>query len=159
MHSKIIQISDTPISKDDWISESDFYEGGFVGWIADYVDDEVTDSIRSNTIDDFLDKFNGMVEVWDITDEAEPNIVSFSVQDGFRKKYAQNSIDKFKKLVSQITVDDFPEGARIMADLCLGDQLGTYIFYDDGLVTLVQWLSSVQEGVDYYIGAVLDYHW
>lgn len=40
MHSRIYQISKTPIDRDDYIEESKYYDHWFLNSVADYVDDD-----------------------------------------------------------------------------------------------------------------------
>ena len=50
-HSKIVQISTDPIERKDWIVDTNYYDTGFVGSVADYVADVTDDERKSNGYD------------------------------------------------------------------------------------------------------------
>ena len=78
MHSRIIELSTEPICVDERICESDYYDNGFIGAIADYVS-ENTD--RNHDIEWFVSYLKSKNVV------SKSNEESFTLSDNFREKY------------------------------------------------------------------------
>ena len=165
MHSRIYQIGSTPIEKEDYINESDFYENSFVGEVADYVNDS-TD--RADDLD-WLKSYCG--DDKGITIDIENGTIV--IND--KRKYFSEIFDKFKELLNKLSEEATLEAfARLdksywglsstLYDLdCTanGDKFGFYVYDmdDNGYITRFdEFLRYAEEGKTYYFGGTIDYH-
>ena len=156
MHSKIIQVSRTPLVFDDYVEEDAFYDN-FACWIADYVDDDVCPEVRKDVIDGFIHMFGS-----DITTEWDENDgTSFIVAEGWKDVFAAQRLQYAREYLARATVDDMKTGNVVYElEKYLGDPFGVYIYENGCLTMLVRWLCErMREGVRYYFGAVVDYHY
>lgn len=158
MHSKIFQISRKPIDREDYLSESRYYNG-FVGEIADYVNGALSDNdIKAN-------------KKWLLDETLAGAIVkhdenSFTISD--KTKYFEKKYKDFIDAVTEaqaMTLEDFASAKcdilayRIKADY--EDRFSIYV--DDsneyyGLITLDYFMRAIRPGDRFYLGAVIDYH-
>lgn len=158
MHSRIFQISKKPV--EDRISEDRYYDG-FVGRIADYVDELDTDgqleSIR------WLAETPG-IRVNNIGD-ATATITIVDKKAYFAGKLAefQNALKELEKtnlenfIANSGTVD---YGVWQMSE-AYEDTFGFYVDdYDEqfGIISFDKFMRKADEGNVWYIGAVIDYH-
>lgn len=85
MHSRIFQLTTTPLDKEEYISEWDFTEHPFVGSIADYVSD---DCIREEDIEWLKERAKGYrVE----TDDRGAFLEVYSKEEYFKTAYERFS--------------------------------------------------------------------
>lgn len=125
MHSRIFQISEKPISPDDYTARGDYYDNKwFMGAIADYVD---SNTDREEDID-WLCKSLGQSCVFDRDEHGEFMVV---VDKG---KYFEPKYREFMNTVADInkwTLDDFM-GIRCDAMDAIKDcYYGDFDFYID----------------------------
>ena len=163
MHSRIFQVSGSPIAEEDYIKESDYYDDTFVGEVADYVSEE-TDR------EDDLDWLKGCCDEGITIDIENGTLV---IND--KRKYFEKKFDKFKELLNKLNEETTLEAfARLdksywglssaLYDLdCIanGDKFGFYINdMDDGGYTtrFDEFVRFAEEGKTYYFGGTLDYH-
>ncbi len=156
MHSRIFQISSNPINEDDYISEADYYDTGFIGEIADYVSDE-TD--RDDDIEWLKKSLDGV---------ADFNGDCFTIKD--QRKYFEKRFSNFTKAAKDILLSTFEDFCTDANDFSLKmyrletayrDRFGFYV--DDngeyaGTETFDDFMRRVKNGDKFYIGATLDYH-
>lgn len=159
MHSRIYQISKTPIDRDDYIEEDNYYDHWFTGRVADYVND---DTNRDDDIEWLQSCYGNNGLSFGCDDNGE----YFIVED--KTKYFGAKFEKFKnelKELSEKTFDDFMGRGSEMSLYRLkssyDDEFGFYI--DDcgeyhGLETFDGFMRSTTEGTKYYIGGTIDYH-
>ena len=154
MHSKIIQLNKTPIDRENWSTESDFYDG-FAGWIADYVAD-VDDDVRNMVISDFKEGFD--MSYRDFVTIEDDHII---FKNGFKDEYAGKILECLKEFVKEATVNSVRNGSlRYGSEELLGDPFGIYIATEYGLVRENVWLTEyIEEDTPYYFGGVVDYHY
>lgn len=152
MHSRIFQISTSPIEKDDYIGEEEYYEGWFVGSIADYVSD--TDEPESDY--EWLGSLPGL-EI----DVKGKTMKVVSKEEFFKRKYA--SFKEHLQNLEKVTLAEFctysADAEMYCAKAAYSDRYGFYV--DDGsLKTLDDFMRSdtVKEGDIFYLGGVVDYH-
>lgn len=156
MHSRIFQVSSSPIKKEDYIEEYR-YEDYFVPSHADYVVEQTDkESIKSDL--EWLSNHNGIV-----VDIGKKTITITSKEEFFTEKH-----DKFKELAGQlsnISLEDFISDKKYFDFYELkelyDDQHGFYIDDNDeymGYASLDHWIRNAEEGKVYYIGAIFDYH-
>lgn len=157
MHSRIIQLSTKPIDKDNFLSESLFYDG-FVGTIADYVD-ENTD--REKDIKWFVEFLNRFPCTYN---NDEKSIV---FHKDFKEKYFEEKYKLFKKASENITLDDFcgNKNSTKIYDISslINDRYGFYVYFEDdySLYTLDEFVRYNLEKREekYYFGNTIDYHY
>lgn len=159
MHSRIYQISKTPIDRDDYIEEDKYYDHWFTGSVADYVDD---DTDRDDDVEWLQSCYGNKGLSFGQDDSGE----YFVVDD--KAKYFEANFEKFQKELKELsekTFDDFMGGEGSMSLYRLkesyDDEFGFYI--DDrneyhGLVTFDRFMRCATVGEKYYIGATIDYH-
>lgn len=161
MHSKIIQVGTDPIPKVEWVGESQFYDG-FVGWIADYVADDLSSDERAYIIDDFCDemkkRFPDYVEISPKMIPATERFITF--KKGFREAFLNGMKCRLKAIAKESQSLDTFYKIRAMLIGITGDQFGTYIYEEGwGLSTEQRFLETVEEDTSYYFGSVIDYHY
>lgn len=161
MHSRIFQVSREPIEPAGYINTFDIPDH-FQSGIADYVDD-VDD--RQAELDFLMKSFQGILE-------PGPEENSFCVTDESRERYFQGSYQRFREicaLLQTITLGAFigtePGPGRKPVSLFMYElneaysvKYGYYIYEDDELQPLNQWLREADSDSVYYFGNVLDYH-
>ena len=159
MHSRIYQISEKPISKENFTKESSYYDDGFVGEIADYVSEV---DYRSN------DYISDLEWLQTATEGLEVNIKKGTITILNKKEYFDKKHDKFKELIENlqdITLEDFSSNKEYFTILDLKSAYDDkYSFYIDdnyenvGLTSLDNWVRNAEENKKYYVGNILDYH-
>lgn len=160
MHSWIIQVSNQPIKKEDYITEDLFYDG-FVGNIADYVNklnDEEATYFKNNI---------GQIEGLKVDGRA------FSVVDKdkfFEKRYKEftSSVEK----LSNVTFEEFKNDPNYSVYTnvlwtmdAYEDEYGIYVYLyiDGGCYSYMPLSKFIRRYVKsprekWYIGGVIDYH-
>lgn len=159
MHSRIYQISKTPIDKDDYIEESNYYDHWFTNSVADYVDGD-TDR------DDDIEWLKDCYEKKGLSFGQDNNGEYFIVEN--KTKYFEANFEKFQKELKELsekTLDDFMGGESNMSLYRLkksyDDEFGFYIDDEDeyhGVATFDRFMRCATVGTKYYIGATIDYH-
>lgn len=153
-HSRIFELSTEPITKDEYVTESTFYDG-FVGSVADYVDGN-TD--REEDIKWLL----YVVEGYGVTYNKENQSIIFN--EDFKLNYFKEKFESFKIAAHNITFEQFA-GVNSMGlgiytlKNYIEDKYGFYIYKDGLWSTLDSFVRDLKEGVTYYIGAIIDYHY
>lgn len=158
MHSRIYQIDTNSIHEDDYIEESRYYDHWFTNSIADYVD-ENTD--REGDIEWLKECFDNEGLSFGTDDGGE----YFIIED--KAKYFAGRFETFQEILkklSNLTLDDFASdisGIQIHAlKATYEDEFGFYV--DDNardMKTFDECVRSSSNGVKYYIGATIDYHY
>ena len=157
MHSRIYQISKTPIDRDDFIEEDKYYDHWFTNKVADYVDG---DTERDSDIEWLKDCYGNKGLSFGQDDNGE----YFVVED--KAKYFEANFEEFQQELKELlekTFDDFM-GRRVSLyrlESLYDDEFGFYI--DDngeycGLTTFDDFMRCVTVDTKYYIGATIDYH-
>lgn len=160
MHSRIFQLSETPISKDEYISEYEYHDHWFTREIADYVDG---DTDRADDIG-WLESCVSGIE-FGVDEHGEFLIIKS------REMYFDRLFTLFAAHLEEVnqkcTLKDFTDGIREMWNLenTYNDKFGFYVElttdtdrYTD-LVTFDNFIRTSKDGEKYYIGATIDYHW
>ena len=159
MHSRIFQITTEYVQKEEYISESDFWEHWFVGNIADYVSDDVD---RAEEILNLRQYFESMK----VAEFSEDN--SFKLLTDGKVKYFKTEFKRFSESVKKaadVNLEEFASGAKcedlvfnIKSSYC--DKFGWYVSSEEfGTIPMDEFIRSAEPGKRYYIGGVLDYHW
>lgn len=161
MHSRIFQLSTQPISKADYISDSNYYDHWFTHQIADYVNDETN---REHDIEWLSDCYKTKgVEFG--KDESGEYLVVTSKGEYFKSKF-----DKFKEAINKVTACGLDEFINGLSDLwyvndAYEDKYGFYVDYSSDadcygseLMTFDSFVRMCNAGTKCYIGASIDYH-
>ena len=157
MHSRIYQISKTPVDMDDYIDEEKYYDHWFTNSVADYVDGD-TDR------DDDIEWLKDCYEKKGLSFGQDDNGEYFIVED--KTKFFEANFEKFQKELKELsekTFDDFMSGGMSLYRLnsSYDDESGFYIDDDGeyyGITTFDRLMRGATEGEKYYIGATIDYH-
>ena len=154
MHSRIFQVDCKPINKEDYITESDFWEHWFTREWADYVaesnrDDDIKWITRHGKDKGIQVKKSKGEYTLTVTDKLE---------------YFSHSFERFKKALDELnkkTIEEFCNGDMQMWELndAYHDKGGFYISYGEELFTLDEFVRNAEKGDIYYLGGTLDYHW
>ncbi|SDF51992.1 hypothetical protein SAMN04244560_00854 [Thermoanaerobacter thermohydrosulfuricus] len=151
MHSNIFQLEERPLRfEEDYACEEDFYEG-FVGTVADYVSEDVNREEEIKYFVEFLKKYGIMYN---------PEEQSIVFPEGFKIQYFRERLEKLKKIVEDITIEEFSTDSTkvwILKNL-IEEKYGVYIYYKKTWKNFDEFVRyDLQEGGKYYIGSVLDY--
>ena len=157
MHSRIFQISKTPIDSVDYIEEDKYYDHWFTSSVADYVNG---DTNRDDDIKWLKDCYGNRGLSFGHDDNGEYFIVEDKI------KYFEANFEKFQKELKELlekTFDDFMGGDMSLYRLnsSYDDESGFYIDDDGeyyGITTFNRLMRGATEGTKYYIGATIDYH-
>lgn len=161
MHSRIFQVSKAPTEPSKYIQSFDIPDS-FTSGIADYVAD-VGD--RQGELEWFEESLEGLVK-------RGPTKDSFQVLPAGREAYFRQGHQQFKEicaLMQTVTLEAFiglekgPEGMPMELYMyklneAYTDKYGFYIYEEDTLMPLGEWLRGVDLEAVYYFGNVLDYH-
>ncbi|MGH2331793.1 hypothetical protein [Thermoanaerobacter mathranii] len=152
MHSNIFQLEEKPLKfEEDYACEEDFYDG-FVRTIADYVSDDVNREEEINYFVEHLEKYGVIYN---------PKEQSIIFSEGFHTKYFNERLLDLKKIVEDITIEEFSTDSTkvwILKNL-VEEKYGIYIYHKNSWETFDAFVRyRLEEGKKYYIGTVLDYH-
>lgn len=161
MHSRVFEISTTPIDAKDQFNTSQLPEW-FFHTIADSGDD-VPDAEREGSLDWFVRRFGDNCH-------RDGDKVSFEPQ--MKTDYFKKSHEAFLSAASTLTkcsLDEFsgvaPQSEFFRALFTLKSSFeNQYSFYVynkeiDELITMDQWVRNADLTQSYYIGGIIDYHW
>lgn len=150
MHSRIIQLSFFPINEDEYVTEDAWELESFIGSIADYVADSPD---RQEDIDWFISCI-GPDHV-----ECDGNMIIFLPE--FKEGYFKPRLEKLKQTVQELTLEQFANYSLINYDIrrFVVDEYGFYVLIDKCWMPFDDFVRELEEGVPYYIGATLDYHY
>lgn len=157
MHSRIIELGNAPILPDDRMGECSVPEW-FYHSIADYTNAE-TDQ------DEDLKWFLEIVaHIVDVAEDGE----SFTFKPNAKKKYFHRQyyafLDKARELTG-ISIEAFCAEtpydigmAMYKLNEAYQDKFSFYIYYQDELKTLDEWIRETDLSGSFYFGGTLDYH-
>lgn len=157
MHSRVFQISLTPLSKDEWCSEEDLFDD-LVPRIADYVvaesDEERGDSL--NWLENWLN-LKGCAK------RIDENSFKILNKEAYFQEMYSNFLEKNKEM-SQVDLAKFSDSSFL--DLyyrlkeTIDDEFGFYICFSDqnNLITMDEFMRYSKDGDRFYVGATFDYH-
>ena len=155
MHSRVFQVSKSPIKEENLITESRYYEWHHPDYVCQVENDK-------NIIAD-LEGFQTATKGIKVDTEARTITVTS------KKEYFEEKLEKFRALaeeLSTITQDEFMSSKSSYKFSDLEDLYNNkYSFYIDdndeycGLTTLDSWVRYSEENKTYYIGSIFDYHY
>jgi len=160
MHRTIYQIMSAPISKNEHICESDFFDHWFTKSIADYISEDVNQDALIASFRERLEKLGSC--------KFDEENTSFTLYAGFHESYFKHKYEKFKKQVEsfeKITFQEFcHDNSRIDSLLsnlqsAFSESFEDYVSSDEfEPITMDEFLRTAEIGTPYFIGGVLDYH-
>ena len=157
MHSRIIELGNAPILPDDRMGECSVPEW-FYHSIADYTNAE-TD--RDEDLKWFLEI---VAHIVDVAEDGE----SFTFKPNAKKKYFHRQyyafLDKAREL-TDISIEAFCAEtpydigmAMYKLNEAYQDKFSFYIYYQDKLKTLDEWIRETDLSESFYFGGTIDYH-
>ena len=154
MHSRIFQVSMTPIKEIDYATEADYnYEHWFCREIADYV---VASDDRNADIEWLKNSTKGLI--FD-EDKYGNYFIVKSKEDYFESKFEsfKSILDKIKKC----TIEDFANGIFDIYSLnkAYDYKFGFYVDADGEVMTFDSFVRNCAINDKYYIGSSLNYHY
>jgi hypothetical protein len=160
VHSRIFQITTTPVEPKDVLSESDFHDHWFTSSIADYVS---TDNDRTEDIKWLRAQLEPEdVAVFDDTGD------SFIVSPGGKEAYFSRSYKVFVEARAKsmsMGLTEFASGSDFGCAMwtmknSYDDKFSFYVSSDEfGTISLDEFIRGAEVGTRYFIGGTLDYHY
>ena len=151
MHSRIYQISKTPVDMDDYIDEEKYYDHWFTNSVADYVDG---DTDRENDIKWFVKFLKSKDMILESNDE------SFTLGENVREKYFKEKYDALKECMENMSFKKFCSDSLALykIQMHIEDKYDFYIHHDGAYQTIDNFMRNVEDGQTWYFGGILDYH-
>ena len=155
MHSRIFQVSFSPIDTCDYIEESNYWDHWFLNEIADYV-------TESDDRNEDIEWLKDCYEEKGIEFGTDNNGEYFIVKS--KQAYFKEQFNNFMKTIDKIktyTLDDFAQGFHEMWQLKNAYEKKFGAFYVDADGELMSFDSFVRlcaTEEKYYIGGTIDYH-
>lgn len=156
MHGKIYQIGLKQISKEDYVSPTDFYENS--SDFADYIGDEYPEKERLEDVEHLAEIFP---ELFDYVGDG-------TLQYKGMGTFLQDWVDEIKRQASEMTADNILKDIRLFKLSKLTDTthrgLDSRFYIEDwnGLAgpasDLIEFLAKQKEGTLIYVGSVIDFH-
>ena len=164
----VYQLSEEPITPENFMTEEDAFETPFYEQIADFMY-ELGDRMAAETfLADSLLMFNKEQELVSIARKPDGHIESITFREGFHTAYFASSYEKFMRLLAELSAKSTPanyvEGkleTRISVLQSAYENIyGDYV-YTDGceFVTFDNFIRYAATGTPYYLGEILGYHW
>lgn len=157
MHSRIIELSNEPILKQERMCETSVPEW-FYHSVADYTN---ADTDRDYDIKWFLES---VAYVVDVAEDGE----SFTFKPKAKQKYFERQYHAFLDKACELTgisLDAFVGETKYDIGMAMykleelyADKLSFYIYYKDKLKTLDAWIRETDLSGSFYFGGTLDYH-
>jgi oligoribonuclease NrnB/cAMP/cGMP phosphodiesterase (DHH superfamily) len=149
MHSRIFQLSDEKIKKNNYVRASDFYEDSFIGSVADYVSDDID---RKEDIKWLMERLKPYGAILNKKEE------SIFFPKGFKKKYFSKKFEELKKMVNEMTLEEFIDGITAYKLEQIIESKFDFYIYIEYLQPLDDFVRGLEEGKKYYIGGIVNYH-
>lgn len=158
MHSRIYQVSEKPITT--FVDEYR-YEDWFIGTHADYT------SIVEYQSEDYMSDLKWLQNV---TKGIKVDFKKGTITVTSKKEYFEKKHEEFKNLLEELsytTLEDFSKGnfslnsKMYSLENTYEDKSSFYIddnYENIGITPLDNWVRNVEEGKEYYIGTITDYH-
>ncbi len=162
MHSRVFQVSKSKIAPSDYVQPFDISDRLCNNGVADYVTD----------VDDRAEELKYLMGDFKNIFVKGPDQFSFQIAESGKEHYFKPGYKRFRELcalMSTLSLDAFigkesgPENKPMYLlmyelDEAYQNKYGYYIYEDDTLEPLCEWLRDADTDVTYYFGNVLDYH-
>lgn len=173
MHKYIFQLSTSPIPLNEFITIEDMldYSPAFIGDVADsvdYIPAKEHSSAHSALYRELAHancKNPFAVNLYKLTPNT-PEVLT--MRDGVREGYFAARFDMFQKVLERLSgvdADAFSndESRAVEYLMCqlrsaFNERFGTYVYVDEELLTLDEFIRTCELNIPYYFGNVLDYH-
>lgn len=155
MHSKIYQVAARPISLDEYVGPSDFYDNS--SDFADYIGDEDEGDDRKEDIGYLAEELS---DVFDL--DADNDALVFKGLDKFKQQW-MSAIREKAAAVTEENILDW-RSLYMLEQVCRETHIeSSRRFSIDGGIAepmsdLIKFAASLKPGQRLYIGAVIDYH-
>lgn len=160
-HSKIFQISDKPITPDEYSSPADFYEDS--NDFADYIGEEEDDEDRNKCIGYLADLIK------DVFTYLGDGVFAYKGEEALRK-FKQEWLAEIQRLTDKLTTDNMQKEQnlyrlsvateRTHLDSHYRMKIEPWNSYAAPVSDLFEWAENcLKEGDHFYVGAVIDYHY
>lgn len=157
MHSRIFELSRTPVNPEDRFNTNNIPDG-FYHNIADYAIDETS---RLEDIEWFVSCYRPIITLAENGESITFN--HMAKQDYFRLKH-QRFIEKAAEL-SAVSLDAFVGDTPYPIDFAVyelndayKDKFGFYIYYENELVPMDEFMRTFSLDGVFYFGGTVDYH-
>lgn len=157
MHSRIFELSRTPVSPEDRFNTNDIPDG-FYHNIADYAIDETN---RAEDIAWFVSCYRSIIAIGEDGESITFN--HMAKQDYFRFKH-QKFIEKAAEL-SAVSLDAFVGDTPYPIDFTVyelndayKDKFSFYIYFESELVPMDEFIRTFSLEGTFYFGGTVDYH-
>lgn len=160
MHSKIFQISNKPISKDDYTSPETYYDNS--GDFADYIGDEIEGEEREDCVGYLAHDLRGVFTA------AGRDCLVYLGRDALQA-FLQEWADDIKAKAAELTADNILVKQRLYNIRATTKETHRRTDYRVHIEEwngcagpfgdIIEWASQLKEGDHIYVGAVIDYHY
>lgn len=158
MHSKIFQVSLTPIEKEDFRGTDDFYEN--YSSFADYISKNIEGEDRDITIDHLANKFSAI-----FTRQGDALVYNGKVKNFVRKWYAhikkcarELSLTKMQDSISLHRIKDAVDCTHL--DTSIRFYIEDWNGWAGPAKDLIDFIiNKMKKGDKLYVGGVVDYHY
>ena len=155
-HCCIFEISRQRIPEDEWLTADEFTENSyFLDTVADYVRD--TDKGERDSCLRWLGEV--APDTFGLT-EGQNGDRKIRLLPGGREAFFRERLDRLKEIVGAMEIRDFLDRQKVLAIKDLIGEKYTFYFRLDGTYrTIEDFLRATEEGEEFHVGAVLDYHY
>ena len=177
MHGRIYEIAYEP--EDCAIAEEmDFDDGEFIGKIADYVS-AIDPGFVPEELEQFADQYSGILEVEEsgLNDSNGNPVYKITIinKEAFFEPRLQRFLENAEKFAAMVSKDkdevfkmfmgEVDENDMLLSDtleqlqLSFSDDFGDYVYTDGiGPRTFNDFLREAENGAEFYISSLFDYH-
>lgn len=161
-HSKIFQISDKPITPEDYCKPDDFYDNS--DDFADYIGDEITDEEERKECIDYLAD-----TIKDVFTHEGDGVFTYKGEEALRK-FKQEWLAEIQTQTARLTADNMQKEQNLYRLSVATERTHLDSHYRikieewNGcaapIAELFEWAENcLKEGDHFYVGAVIDYHY
>lgn len=163
----IIQLSDTPITKEQLLTMYEVTDSVLFGHVISYVYDTAYDEVNPATMyNDFMTALEGddhrCAPHFSIEKDADGALVSLTLSDAYKDVYFGKLHAQYKALLEQLDqVSDYAsfigyQTKNMVNEISrlIEDEYSHYVYMDDDYVPLDTFLRYEQADTRYYIGSI-----
>ena len=155
MRFNMVELSEHPLDKDEYLEDYIILEGSFVPEVAEYVETVEEDDRRAENIADFLAGFPPDMCIYD----KEKGTIIF--KEGIKEKYFEQRYTSLKSMVSKLSFDDFisEDGFELYRiRKAIINRMDDYVYEtEDSWKPLDTFVRELSVNTEYYIGGVLSF--
>ena len=162
MHSKIFQIANKHIDKEDYQSPDAYYDNS--GDFADYIGDEITGEDRKESLSHLTELLK------DVFRQVRPGVYAYKGEEAMQT-FKQAWADGIKSMADSLTADNLFKSQRLFNIRQVTEETHLCTSYR---VDIADWAdgvaypfgeifeyaaSQLKQGDRIYVGAIIDYHY